>query len=130
MASGCAERMKLSVKIGQRDEKDEVAQYKNLWPGMTVVKITDGIRKEAGIDKGVEGGRINHTLFHQQRFQRLDAEFRLRRRMLVVVIVIGVDTKVAAMVVEVDMTVIGVTVVAVVGALIWLVAMINLWGMR
>ena len=49
------ERMKLSVKIGERDEKDEVAQYKNLWPGMTVVKITDAIRKEAGIDKGIEG---------------------------------------------------------------------------
>jgi serine protease Do len=49
------ERMKLSVKIGQRDEKDEVAQYKNLWPGMTVVKITDDIRKEGGISAGVDG---------------------------------------------------------------------------
>jgi serine protease Do len=49
------ERMKLSVKIGERDEKDEVAQYKNLWPGMTVVKITDDIRKEGGISAGVDG---------------------------------------------------------------------------
>jgi S1-C subfamily serine protease len=54
------ERLKLSVKIGERDEKDEVAQYKNLWPGMTVVKITDAIRKEAGIDKGVEGVVIGY----------------------------------------------------------------------
>lgn len=49
------ERMKLSVKIGERDDKDTVAQYRNLWPGMTVVNITDGIRKEAGIAAGVEG---------------------------------------------------------------------------
>jgi len=49
------ERQKLSVKIGERDEKDEVAQYRNLWPGMTVVRITDDIRKEAGIGAGVEG---------------------------------------------------------------------------
>ncbi len=49
------ERLKLSVKIGERDEKDEVAQYRNLWPGMTVVRITDDIRKEAVIAAGVEG---------------------------------------------------------------------------
>ncbi len=49
------ERMKLSVKIGERDDKDTVAQYKNLWPGMTVVNITDSIRTEAGIARGVEG---------------------------------------------------------------------------
>jgi S1-C subfamily serine protease len=54
------ERQKFSVKIGERDDKDEVAQYKNLWPGMTVVKITDDIRKEAGIDKGVEGVVIGY----------------------------------------------------------------------
>lgn len=54
------ERMKLPVKIGERDQKDEVAQYKNLWPGMTVLKITDTIRQEAGIDKGVEGVVIGY----------------------------------------------------------------------
>jgi len=54
------ERQGFSVKIGERDDKDEVAQYKNLWPGMTVVKITDDIRKEAGIDKGVEGVVIGY----------------------------------------------------------------------
>ncbi len=54
------ERQKFSVKIGERDDKDEVAQYKNLWPGMTVVKITDDIRKEAGIDKGVAGVVIGY----------------------------------------------------------------------
>jgi len=54
------ERLKLSVKIGERDEKDEVAQYKNLWPGMTVVRITDDIRKEAAIGAGVEGVVIGY----------------------------------------------------------------------
>jgi serine protease Do len=49
------ERQKLSVKIGARDEKDEVAQYKNLWPGMTVVKLTDDIRTEGSISAGVDG---------------------------------------------------------------------------
>ncbi len=49
------ERMKLPVKIGQRDEKDEVAQYKNLWPGLQVLTISDDIRKEVVIDKGVDG---------------------------------------------------------------------------
>ena len=38
-----------------RDEKDEVAQYKNIWPGMTVVQVNDEIRKEADIDKGLNG---------------------------------------------------------------------------
>ena len=54
------ERQSFSVKIGERDDKDEVALYKNLWPGMTVVKITDDIRKEAGIDRGVEGVVIGY----------------------------------------------------------------------
>jgi serine protease Do len=54
------ERQKLSVKVGARDDKDEVAQYKNLWPGMTVVKITADIRKEAGIAAGVEGVVIGY----------------------------------------------------------------------
>jgi Do/DeqQ family serine protease len=53
-------RQKLSVKIGARDDKDEVAQYKNLWPGMTVVKITADIRKEASIAAGVEGVVIGY----------------------------------------------------------------------
>jgi serine protease Do len=54
------ERQRFTVRIGARDEKDEVAQYKNLWPGMTVVKITADIRKEAGIAAGVDGVVIGY----------------------------------------------------------------------
>jgi len=54
------ERQRFSVKIGARDDRDEVAQYRNLWPGMTVVKITPEIRKEAGIAAGVEGVVIGY----------------------------------------------------------------------
>jgi serine protease Do len=54
------ERMRLTVKIGVRDDKDEVAQYKNLWPGMTVVNVTDDIRKEAAIPAGVNGVAIGY----------------------------------------------------------------------
>ncbi len=49
------EKMKLSVTIGVRDENDKVAQYRNLWPGMTVLDITDQIRQEANIPRGVRG---------------------------------------------------------------------------
>ena len=45
----------LSVKIGERDAKDQVAQGKNLWPGMTVVNIDDQIRQEARIAQSVRG---------------------------------------------------------------------------
>jgi serine protease Do len=54
------ERQKLSVRIGVRDDKDEVAQYKNLWPGMTVVNISDDIRKEADIPASVNGVVIGY----------------------------------------------------------------------
>jgi serine protease Do len=54
------ERVKLSVKIGERDAKDEVAQYRNLWPGMTVLRLTEAVRKEASIDKGVDGVVIGY----------------------------------------------------------------------
>ena len=37
-------RMKLSVRIGVRDDKDEVAPPKNLWPGMAVAKLSDELR--------------------------------------------------------------------------------------
>ena len=40
------EKQKLSVKIGARDDKDTVAQSKNLWPGMTVVDVTDDVRQQ------------------------------------------------------------------------------------
>jgi len=54
------ERQRISAKVGARDDKDDVAQYKNLWPGMTVVKITPDIRKEAGIAAGVDGVVIGY----------------------------------------------------------------------
>jgi serine protease Do len=49
------EQKTLSVKVGERDAKDTVAQGKNLWPGMTVVNIDDQIRQEARIPRGVRG---------------------------------------------------------------------------
>jgi len=49
------EQKSLSVTIGERDAKDEVAQGKNLWPGMTVVNINDQIRQEAGIPGNIRG---------------------------------------------------------------------------
>jgi serine protease Do len=45
----------LSVKVGERDAKDTVAQGRNLWPGMTVVNIDDQIRQEARIPRSVLG---------------------------------------------------------------------------
>jgi serine protease Do len=54
------EKQTLSVRIGARDDRDEVAQYKNLWPGMTVVNLTDQIRQEAGIGKDVQGVVIGY----------------------------------------------------------------------
>jgi S1-C subfamily serine protease len=49
------ERQKFSVKIGVRDDKDEVAPAKNLWPGMTVAKLTDDLRSAANVAAGVDG---------------------------------------------------------------------------
>jgi serine protease Do len=54
------EKQTLVVTIGARDAKDQVAQYKNLWPGMTVVNITDQIRQEAGIPRNVRGVVIGY----------------------------------------------------------------------
>jgi Do/DeqQ family serine protease len=49
------EKKTLSVKIGLRDTMDKVVQDRNLWPGMTVVDITDQIRQQANISKSVTG---------------------------------------------------------------------------
>jgi serine protease Do len=49
------ERQKLSVKIGVRDDKDEVAPAKSLWPGMIVAKLTDELRSAAKVATGVDG---------------------------------------------------------------------------
>jgi len=49
------ERQRLSVKIGVRDDKDEVAPAKSLWPGMTVARLTDELRTAAKVAAGVDG---------------------------------------------------------------------------
>jgi Do/DeqQ family serine protease len=45
----------LTATIGERDAKDQVAQSKNLWPGMSVVGLSDSIRQQAGIPSSVKG---------------------------------------------------------------------------
>jgi Do/DeqQ family serine protease len=43
------------VPIGVRDDKDKVAQAKNLWPGMTAIDIDDQVRQQANISASVHG---------------------------------------------------------------------------
>ena len=45
----------VQVTIGVRDDKDQVAQPKNLWPGMSVLPITDELRQDQNIPAGVRG---------------------------------------------------------------------------
>ncbi|HVO39366.1 MAG TPA: Do family serine endopeptidase [Spirochaetia bacterium] len=45
----------MSVTIGVRDDQDKVAQPKNLWPGMSVLPITDELRQDQNIPAGVRG---------------------------------------------------------------------------
>ena len=45
----------LQVTIGLRDDKDRVAQPKNLWPGMSVLPITDELRQDQNLPAGVRG---------------------------------------------------------------------------
>jgi len=47
--------VKLSVKIGVRDDKDEVAPSKSLWPGMLVARLTDELRSAAKVPANVDG---------------------------------------------------------------------------
>jgi serine protease Do len=49
------EQLKLSVKIGVRDDKDEVAPSKSLWPGMIVAKLTDELRSAAKVPASIDG---------------------------------------------------------------------------
>jgi serine protease Do len=53
MRSG--QTVNVPVKLGVRDDKDQVAQAKNLWPGMTVVDIDDQVRQQANIPASVHG---------------------------------------------------------------------------
>lgn len=45
----------LRVTIGRRDDQDRVAQSKNLWPGLSAVPLTDEVRQDQNIPRGVRG---------------------------------------------------------------------------
>jgi serine protease Do len=47
--------LNVPVNIGVRDEKDQVAKAKNLWPGMTVVDINDQVRQQVNIPASLHG---------------------------------------------------------------------------
>jgi Do/DeqQ family serine protease len=47
--------LSVPVRLGLRDPKDQVAQEKNLWPGMTVVDISSDIRHQVSIPAGLHG---------------------------------------------------------------------------
>lgn len=49
------EQTNVPVKIGVRDDKDQVAQAKNMWPGVTVIDINDQVRQQVNIPKGTKG---------------------------------------------------------------------------
>ncbi len=48
-------RMTLPVKIGVRNDAALASQSRNLWPGMTVVDITDQVRQQLGVPQGLRG---------------------------------------------------------------------------
>ena len=45
----------LHVTIGRRDDQDKVAQTRNLWPGLTALPLTDEIRQDQNVPRGVRG---------------------------------------------------------------------------
>ncbi len=55
------EKAALPVKIGVRDDKDQVAQGKNLWPGMTVIDINDQVRQQVDIPRGTQGVVVGYV---------------------------------------------------------------------
>jgi serine protease Do len=48
-------KMNLQVKLGVRNDAGLAAQYKNLWPGATVIDITDQIRQQVSIPQSQKG---------------------------------------------------------------------------
>ncbi|MGA2478604.1 MAG: Do family serine endopeptidase [Spirochaetia bacterium] len=54
------EKMNVPVTLGVRDDKDQVAQGKNLWPGMTVLDIDEQVRQEANIPQGITGVAVGY----------------------------------------------------------------------
>ena len=54
-------RTDLRVKIGVRNEAGLTTQFKNLWPGMTVVDITDQVRQQLSLPKDVSGVVVGYV---------------------------------------------------------------------
>ncbi len=54
-------RTDLRVKIGVRNEAGLTSQYKNLWPGMTVVDITDQVRQQLSLPRDVNGVVVGYV---------------------------------------------------------------------
>ncbi|HTP59101.1 MAG TPA: PDZ domain-containing protein, partial [Spirochaetia bacterium] len=51
-----SDKLRLPIRMGVRpDDTSDVTSYKYLWPGVTVVRINDQIRQDAGLAKGTEG---------------------------------------------------------------------------
>ena len=55
------EKTSVPVKIGVRDDQDQVAQAKNLWPGMTVIDINDQVRQQVNIPHGINGVVVGYV---------------------------------------------------------------------
>ncbi len=55
------EKTSVPVKIGVRDDKDQVAQAKNMWPGMTVIDIDDQVRQQVNIPRGTAGVVVGYV---------------------------------------------------------------------
>jgi S1-C subfamily serine protease len=59
------ERVKLTIRLAVRpDEGSDSLSYKNLWPGLTVVHVSDQVRQSSGdtsIPRGVDGVMIGYV---------------------------------------------------------------------
>ncbi len=55
------QKTNVPVKIGVRDNQDQVAQAKNLWPGMTVIDINDQVRQQVSIPRGTVGVVVGYV---------------------------------------------------------------------
>jgi serine protease Do len=49
------QKLDLQVKPGVRDEAAVASQSKNLWPGMTVINLTDDVREQISAAKSLKG---------------------------------------------------------------------------
>jgi Do/DeqQ family serine protease len=49
------EKKTLQVMISARDSNDQVAASRNLWPGLLVLRVTDGFKKSHEVPSGVNG---------------------------------------------------------------------------